>query len=138
MLRRLRDSGLTILVSTPYMDEAAWCNRIALVQEGRILAIDTPEALTAGFPKKLFAVQAKDKYKVINDLRHMEPGVNAYAFGETAHLATAANNLNVDKLTQYLQQLGHTDVHVEPIPATVEDCFIDLMESGLGERTLVR
>ena len=127
MLRRLRDGGLTILVSTPYMDEAAWCNRVALVQQGRIMAIDTPEALTAAFPKKLFAVRAVDKYRLINDLRSMETGANAYAFGEFAHFASPSAKIQVADVELFLQKKGHNGVEVMETQATVEDCFIDLM-----------
>lgn len=130
MLRRLRDGGLTILVSTPYMDEAAWCNRIALVQQGHILAIDTPEALTAAFPKKLFAARATDKYRLINDLRRLETGANAYAYGEYAHFATPSAKLQISDIELFLQKNGHQDVEVLETKPTVEDCFIDLMMVG--------
>ena len=135
MLRRLRDSGLTILVSTSYMDEAAWCNRVALVQQGRIMAIDTPEALTGSFSKKLFAVRAVDKYRLIADLRRLETDANAYAFGEFAHYATPSANLQIADVELFLQKNGHDGVEVFEAKATVEDCFIDLMSFDSSEKT---
>lgn len=135
MLRRLRDGGLTIMVSTPYMDEAAWCNRVALMQQGSIMAIDTPEALTGAFPKKLFAVRATDKYRLIKDLRDMEPGANAYAFGESTHFSTSSPTVHQTEIEQFLQKNGHADVEVMETKPTVEDCFIDLMTTGEPGKT---
>src|SRR5213079_3679686 len=69
MLKRLKQQGITILVSTPYMDEATLCDRIALIQSGSILSIDTPENIVKAYPGELYAVKAKDMYKLAHDLR---------------------------------------------------------------------
>ncbi len=69
MLKRLKQKGITILVSTPYMDEAALCERIGLIQSGKILQIDTPENITNSYQKPLYAVRSEDSYRLLQELR---------------------------------------------------------------------
>lgn len=129
MLRRLRESGITILVSTAYMDEAALCDRVALLQKGRVLAIDTPQDITAGYRHPLFAVRSDDQYRLLHDLRDMAPGAGCYAFGEYAHFVLPGKNTPPAAIRQYLEARGHTGVEVLPARATVEDAFIELMKN---------
>ncbi|MEZ4684792.1 MAG: ABC transporter ATP-binding protein [Bacteroidia bacterium] len=86
MLKRLKSAGITVLVSTPYMDEASLCDRVALIQNGQILAVDKPDAVAAAFPEQLFAVKAKDRYSLIKHLRAWDRTRYCYAFGEEVHL----------------------------------------------------
>src|SRR5437868_8508553 len=72
MLKRLKEKGITIIVSTPYMDEASLCDRVALIQQGKILTINTPEEISKQFSKLLFAISSADKFKLIQDLRTYE------------------------------------------------------------------
>ncbi len=138
MLRRLRDSDITILVSTAYMDEAELCDRVALLQKGEILAIDTPQGITANYQRPLFAARSDDMYRLITDLRVLEPGADCYAFGEYAHLALAATatrpttssrRTSTETIQQYLESKGHQNVEVLNATATIEDCFIELMHN---------
>ena len=86
MLGKLRKHNITILVSTPYMDEAMRCDRVALIQNGKILAIDTPAKIKEGFSRKLFSVKAPEKYRLINALRQFPSTITAYPFGDSVHV----------------------------------------------------
>ena len=133
MLRRLRGADITILVSTAYMDEAELCDRVGLMQKGEILAIDTPAGIRAGYQRPLFAVRADDMYRLIRDLRAMETGADCYAFGEYAHLALQQDNVidssSIKNIEEYLIKQGHVNIEILSSPATVEDCFIELMNN---------
>jgi ABC-type multidrug transport system ATPase subunit len=127
MLKRLRQKGITILVSTPYMDEAVLCDRVALIQQGKILQINTPEGITAQYPKKLFAIQATDLYKLKNDLLQYSKCDSVHLFGQCLHYTDKTNTLNYDEMQQYLLQKGNIDITIESIQPGIEDCFISLM-----------
>ncbi len=130
MLKRLQSKGITILVSTPYMDEAGLCDRIALIQKGKILSIDTPENTTASFPKKLLAINADNKYRLIQDLRNYGNAGTVYPFGEFVHF-TAQNNVpDAGDISQYLESKGNKNITVNEIQANIEDCFMELMNSN--------
>ena len=86
MLGKLRKHNITIIVSTPYMDEAMRCDRVALIQKGKILAIDTPGKIMKGFSRKLFSVKASEKYRLINALRQFPATITAYPFGDSVHV----------------------------------------------------
>jgi ABC-type multidrug transport system ATPase subunit len=87
MLGRLRMAGITIVAATPYMDEAALCDRIALIQHGRILSIDTPAGISASYPHLLFRIKAAKMSALLGALRRNPHVLNSYAFGEYAHVA---------------------------------------------------
>ncbi len=135
MLRSLRTQGLTMLVSTPYMDEAELCDRVALIQKGNIMAVDTPSGITGAFSHPLFAARSDNMYRLIKDLRDMEGVADCYAFGEYAHLKLGENgrfdNFSkvVKSVTQFLEMKNHHNVEVKPAEPTVEDCFIELMKN---------
>jgi len=137
MLRRLREAGITILVSTPNMDEAELCDRIGLMQQGQIMAIDTPKGITSGFSRPLFAVRSDAMYRLIQDLRAFEGAAECHAFGEYAHLSlhTANGQMTETLISEYLLSKNHRNVEVKPIAATVEDCFIDLMATNSKLKT---
>ena len=126
MLQGLQEKGITILVSTPYMDEASLCDRIALIQTGEILSIDTPEGIVAKFDKPLYAIRSKDMYQLILDLRDWHRTHSIFPFGEYGHLITR-QDLPIEEIKTFLQQKGHRDIHVKRQAATIEDCFMDLM-----------
>ena len=127
MLHKLRDQGITILVSTPYMDEASQCDRIALIQNGRFLGIDTPEQLCKNFEHPLYAISASDRYQLLQDLRQFPGTLHALPFGESLHLSTAAS-VDAQKIDHYLQGKGHQQVQVSRIEAGIEDVFLHLMD----------
>src|SRR5260370_37478639 len=82
MLKRLKEQGITILVSTPYMDEANLCDRIALIQKGGILSIDTPEKIIQSFPDRLYAIRSSNTYKLLKDVRAFAGTRSCFAFGD--------------------------------------------------------
>lgn len=133
MLGNLREHNITIIVSTPYMDEAMRCDRVALIQEGRILSVDQPGAISAGFTRKLFSIIATEKYKLIKALRSYPETVTAYPFGESVHVTFKKDHFN-DSLYPYLAEMGVSDAKiVETIPG-IEDRFLDLMENNRSEQ----
>ncbi|MGL4852971.1 MAG: ABC transporter ATP-binding protein [Phocaeicola sp.] len=115
MLKRLKEQGITILVSTPYMDEAARCDKIALIQQGEILSIDTPQAIIASYPRKLYALQTEINYQNLTNLRNHPQVRSVYSFGESLHL------------TFHQEEYAHTIPGMVEITPSVEDCFIELL-----------
>lgn len=125
MLRRLKAQNITILVSTPYMDEASLCDRIALIQGGKILSIDTPQNIINAYPDRLLAIKANEMYKLLKALES-HPGVlNSYAFGEYAH--ATFRDTDTHALLAYLSGQGLTGVEVKDAEVTIEDSFIKLL-----------
>lgn len=127
MLRKLRGHNITILVSTPYMDEAMRCDRVALLQDGKILSVDTPQKIRDGFRNRLFRIRSPDKYRLILALRKY-PGTNtAYPFGDSVHV-TFRNNSYDESLLDFLKSEGIGNVTIEESGAGIEDRFLELME----------
>ena len=125
MLSDLKQKGITILVSTPYMDEASRCDRIALCNEGRILSINTPKDIVSGFDSMLYAISAENMYQLLLSVRKCKGVTECYPFGETHHLVVD-ETFNVECFKS-----EHTDVkglRIEPIKPTIEDMFIKLMK----------
>lgn len=126
MLRKLKEQGISILVSTPYMDEAGLCDRIALIQHGRFMKIDRPDAIVSQFGKTLWAVRSNSMSKLLKDLRTLDSIESCYAFGDSHHVTLSAPNMAVNRLQRVLQSLGHSEIEIEVIRPTVEDCFMAL------------
>jgi len=126
MLKRLQQKGITILVSTPYMDEAALCDRIALIQDGEILEIDAPNEIVKHYPKSLYNVSATNMYKLINSLNDYAHKYSVYPFGEFVHYSDNRENFDADELKQYLNSKGLTEIIIESTQPTIEDVFMDL------------
>jgi ABC-type multidrug transport system ATPase subunit len=129
MLKQLKQQGITIMVSTPYMDEAVLCERIALIQGGRIMSVDTPASIMAAYPVKLYAFRADNIYKLLTDLRRRPETDSSYAFGEYLHV-TLRDNAGLEEIRRRLEQEGHTGVEIKEIPPTIEDSFIRLMNQA--------
>lgn len=126
MLKRLKAHGITILVSTPYMDEASLCERIALIQDGRILQIDTPENITRSYGRPLFEVGAANIYRALKDLRGQDFVERVEPFGEYLHLTTKTG-IPPSTIHEFLEGKGHAELLVQPTEATIEDVFLNLM-----------
>lgn len=129
MLKRLKHQGITILVSTPYMDEATLCERIALIQNGSIMSIDTPAKIIEQYPDKLFAIKANNMSKLLNNLKMNELIKSCNAFGEYHHI-TLKNENDIKLQNQLIEQLklsGNEEIEIKTIEPTIEDCFINLM-----------
>lgn len=127
MLRRLQ-SQITILVSTPYMDEATLCDRIALMQNGRIMQLDTPEHIVDRFADTLIAVRSDDMFRLIHDTRALEGIKGCYGFGDFLHVRFAPGTWTLQSLEEKLQG-KHSGLVLAPITPGIEDCFMALMES---------
>ena len=128
MLKNLKAQGITILVSTPYMDEAGLCDRIALIQNGQFLKIDTPKNIVKQYKNKLWAVQSDNMYKLLNDLRANELTSNCFAFGDKHHVSVSSEQLSINSLKETLDKLGHTNIEIREIEPTIEDCFMQLSQ----------
>jgi len=128
MLKKLQKKGITILVSTPYMDEASLCDRVALMQKGKIMSIDTPENITSQFKKTLFSVKADNKFKLIKDLNNYENKNSVNAFGQFIHYTDKSANRKPEDIKMYLNENEHTNIEIKIIKANIEDCFIELMK----------
>ena len=126
MLKRLQKRGITILVSTPYMDEAALCDRIALIQDGEILEIDTPNSIVNHYPKELYNVKTNNMYRLINSLKNYEHQYSVFPFGEFVHYADKRNNFNTNELKAYLESEMHSEITIETTNPTIEDVFMEL------------
>jgi ABC-type multidrug transport system ATPase subunit len=133
MLKRLKEKGITILVSTPYMDEAALCDRIALIQEGKILEIDTPENIVNNHPKTIYNVGAKNTYSLIQDLKEYPGNHSVFAFGEYVHYTHSSENFNPEDLKNYLIRKDHQLLEIHPAKVTIEDVFMDLASQHKSE-----
>jgi len=129
MLKRLKQQGITILVSTPYMDEATLCERIALIQSGKILSVDSPANIIHTYPEKLYAIRSENIYKLLTDLREYNEILNCYAFGEFVHLSFRSDDENNrQRLLDYVNSKEHKKVELKQITPTIEDCFIRLLK----------
>lgn len=129
MLKRLKQQGISILVSTPYMDEATLCERIALMQAGKILSVDTPDNIIRKYPESLFAVKSADMSRLLSDLRTNELVKTCFAFGEYHHITVNEQAGWEQVLMNLLKAKGHNDIEMKPVVPTIEDCFIRLMNS---------
>jgi ABC-type multidrug transport system ATPase subunit len=130
MLLRLKKEGITILVSTPYMDEAILCDRVALIQHGKILATGTPAAITASFRWQLFRVRNSNTLSLIRRLKE-HPGIHsADMFGDFVHASAEPGKVDADEIRSFLELSGLDHTEVSETAPGIEDCFIDLMRKG--------
>lgn len=130
MLRRLKERfGLSIIVSTPYMDEAVRCDRIGLIEEGRLLTIDTPSGIVGSYGQTLWAVRSDKMHKLLTDLRGIGGVRTAFAFGESHHATIDPKALGMAALRDRLKSLGHVGISIEEAEPTIEDCFMSLQKS---------
>jgi len=127
LLKNLQKQNITIVVSTPYMDEAGLCNRVMLLQEGRVLDIDSPQGITRKFRKPLWAVHSKEMFRLMQDLKKMDEVDSCFPFGQEHHV-TIKNAGDMQLLEQKLVTLGHRELKIKQIEATIEDSFMELMK----------
>ena len=126
MLIRLKGSDLTILVSTPYMDEAELCDRVALLQDGKLLSVNTPSKIKENYQQQLWALRAENMYRLKSDLAGYENTRSVFLFGRDLHVTLKGGNTPED-LHVWLEEMGHQQIHIEAIQPGVEDCFMELM-----------
>lgn len=129
MLKRLKGMGITILVSTPYMDEASMCDRIALIQKGNLMSVATPLAMTKSFPEDLWIVRTRKIYNTSKFLEKLPSMISVNSFGQVLHLVTPKGVYTNNAIQQFLMQIGEVEVDIKPAEATIEDVFIFLMNN---------
>ena len=132
LLETLRADGLTIVASTPYMDEAVRCQRVALIQHGRILDIADPRSIGARFGRPLLAVRSAERMRLLTALRELPDAHSVFPFGDAVHYADThtggdASAIAVEVRRQ-LAERGITDAEVSPIEPGIEDTFMELMQ----------
>lgn len=127
MLKKLQQNGITIIVSTPYMEEANLCNRVALIQNGKILNINTPQKIVENYTRKLYAIKADEMYRLINDLRNYNKTDSAYAFGQFLHVTGIDDEVEASEFEYYLLNKNHKNLQVYDHNPGIEDVFMDLM-----------
>ncbi|HET8963263.1 MAG TPA: ABC transporter ATP-binding protein [Chitinophagales bacterium] len=129
MLKRLQQQEIAILVSTPYMDEALLCDKIALMQGGKILQTDTPSKIITSYPKKLFAVKSADMFSLLKVLRNYDSVYSAFSFGDALHISVK-DSVSENDIEQYLNKSEHKDVSINKIEPGIEDCFMQYMHTS--------
>lgn len=130
MLKKLkRQHGMTVVVSTPYMDEAMLCDRIALIQNGKFLRVDTPAGIISAYSDTLWAIKSDRMHRLTDDLRSCPQVKTVFPFGETFHVTVTAGAAKED-VASHLASKGHTQVQIGAITATIEDCFMSLMKNS--------
>lgn len=128
MLKQLKAQNISIVVSTPYMDEANLCDHIALIQSGKILSVDTPANIVSSYPEELYAVKAENMHALLKVLHQYEQVLDCYAFGEYAHVAFKNKKPDLGKIKSYLEQQGLTGIDMKKTEVTIEDSFIKLLK----------
>lgn len=122
VLHRLKESGMTLLVSTPYMDEATRCDRIGLMQKGEMLLISDPNKLSENYTGLLFEIRSSNRFGVLELLKRYPSGGSAYLFGQSIHFSSS--EADQEGLKQYLEREGIKELEIREIMPGVEDCFI--------------
>ncbi len=130
LLRESKVEGKTILVSTPYMDEASLCDRVALMQKGTVMMNDTPQKIIASFSRKLYALRSSDMHRLVKDISSFEEIRSAYLFGQSVHLTFKDETEHkVNHIITQLERHGHNNITISPIQPVIEDCFIAAVEN---------
>lgn len=127
MLKRLKSFGITILVSTPYMDEAAMCDRVALMQDGEIFNVANPQEIVDNFDGEIFGAKSSDMYSLVNDCRNFEKINNVFLFGEELHLTFKDGKNYSSEIKEFLTVCGQKEFEIYPIKPNIEDQFMALM-----------
>jgi ABC-2 type transport system ATP-binding protein len=128
LLRKLQKQNITILVSTPYMDEAGLCDRVALFQEGKILDIDTPDEIIRKFRKPLWSVRADNMYQLLLEMRKMDEVLSCYPFGQYHHVVFSSENAQ-NRVVANLKEKGYSGLDIKKTEPGIEDCFMALMKN---------
>lgn len=129
MLQQLGRTGMTILVSTPYMDEAVRCETVALMQDGVIMLSGKPGEILEGFEGRLLEIKSGNRFGLLKILRSMPEIKNAYLFGQYIHVTLKHGVGDIDWLKGYLAEQGIAGAKITEIKADFEDCFISAVEN---------
>ena len=126
MLSRIRESGVSVFVSTPYMDEASMCDRLAMIRDGKIIGTGTPAGIVSGYPYRLLAVEGQRMYPMLKILRAAEGVISCFSFGNSHHLAYDPAKTGKEALLKTMHAAGFDDCSVREIVPGIEDCFMQL------------
>lgn len=129
MLDVLQQKGITIIASTPYMNEAVRCRRICFMQEGKVIGCDYPDNIRKTFPYRVFAVRSQDSFRLLQDLRQFPQAHSCYSFGSYQHLYLPTQ-ADPQLLGRYLEEKNHREIKIKEIEAGIEDCFMIRMSKG--------
>lgn len=127
MLKNLQNFGISIIVSTPYMDEAGLCDRVALMQDGKIMEVESPHNIQSNYPYQLLAIRTNNMYDIIKHLQEIPETVSVFRFGDRIHLSFKKGELEETTIVNFLKDKGHQSIIVNAIQADIEDCFMALM-----------
>lgn len=130
MLDLLKAQGITVIASTPYMNEAMRCQRLCFLQNGKVVGCDTPENIRKAFPFKVFSVKSADKFRLLGDLRNFPACHACYPFGAYHHFYYKEGTIRMEELESYLASLQHEEIKIKESEPTIEDCFMELMSQG--------
>jgi ABC-2 type transport system ATP-binding protein len=130
MLKSLQTHGISIMVSTPYMDEAALCDRVALMQNGKILKINTPGNIVKDFDGVLWTIRSNHMYHLMKDLKSWDKVLSCFAFGDSCHVVFNDPAISEKDCISYLESRAHADIQLSQIKPEIEDCFMQLMKSA--------
>ncbi len=128
VLHRLLDNGITIMVSTPYMDEAAQCNRVALIDNGKILKVDSPRNIVNNFNEKVWSITGASMYSILLNTREYSQVLKCYPFGETHHIIFRTPDPDINAFIDFLKLKGEQNIIIKPINATIEDCYMNISQ----------
>jgi len=133
LLKKMQKMGMTIIVSTPYMDEAALCDRVALMQNGNLLAVDTPNNIVNSYKGELFAVKADNMHKLLGELESLGDTSQVFRFGETIHITSTITDDKVymESVNKQLIDKGYKDISINKVDPVIEDCFLALMDKDV-------
>ena len=126
MLERIRKSGVTVFVSTPYMDEASLCDRLAMIRGGEIIGTGTPEQIISAYPYRLLSVEGDRIYPLLKKLRETEGVISCFSFGASLHLAYDPEKTGTSGILAAIRESGLGDCKVREISPGIEDCFMQL------------
>lgn len=133
LLKKMQTKGITILVSTPYMDEAALCDRVALMQSGSLMTVDKPQQIVNDFSENLLSVKTNKLHKLLKDMAGFESAERVYRFGDALHLATRLKTKQLkENIFHFLSEKGYREIEITVIEPVIEDCFLALMEKSTG------
>jgi len=137
MLKRLKVQGITILVSTAYMDEVSHCERIALMQNGKILSMETPDKIIASYEERLFELKGENKHKLLTDIMQYPDKIGSYASGESIHISFKKNGKSDEEIIhgvkEYLRNTGYQHIEMKATVPNIEDCFLSLTKTEINE-----
>jgi ABC-type multidrug transport system ATPase subunit len=133
LLKKMQLRGITIVVSTPYMDEAALCDHVALMQNGKLLAVDKPDNIVNKYKGNLFAVSTNNMHKLLTDLNNLKNTSQIFRFGETIHITSTITDdqLYSNEVYKHLEDAGYQNIGITRIKPVIEDCFLALMDKNV-------